>query len=67
MGHVTENVSRIAHNFMGCMSFDMTDEPYTTHSAVGVEGEILAIDGLSAEILLISLDRRSRGNGWTYK
>jgi len=33
MGHVTEDVSRIAHDLVTTMSFDMTDEPYTTHTA----------------------------------
>jgi hypothetical protein len=33
MGHVTENVSSIAHDLVAAMSFDVTDEPYTTHTA----------------------------------
>ena len=33
MGHVTEDVSRIAHDLVVSMSFDVTDEPYTTHAA----------------------------------
>jgi hypothetical protein len=33
MGHVTEDVSRIAHDLVVAMSFDVTDEPYTTHAA----------------------------------
>lgn len=31
MGHVAEDVSSIAHDFMSGMSFDVTDEPDTTH------------------------------------
>jgi hypothetical protein len=43
MGHVTEDVSCIAHYLVVTMSFDVTDEPYTTHAAAqemsrGVKG-----------------------------
>lgn len=33
MGHVAEDVSRIAHDLVASMSLDVTDEPYTTHAA----------------------------------
>lgn len=33
MGHVAEDVPRIAHDLVVAMSFDVTDEPYTTHAA----------------------------------
>lgn len=36
VGHITENVSRIAYNLVRCMAFDVTDEPDTTHIAVRV-------------------------------
>lgn len=36
MGHITENVSRIAYNLVRCMAFDVTDEPDTTHITVRV-------------------------------
>jgi len=38
MGHVTEDVSRIAHDLVAAMSFDVTDEPYTTHAAAQEDG-----------------------------
>lgn len=38
MGHVTENVSSIAHDLVATMSFDVTDEPYTTHAAAQEDG-----------------------------
>jgi hypothetical protein len=34
MGHVAEDVPRIAHDLVVSMAFDMTDEPDTTHSMV---------------------------------
>lgn len=37
MGHVAEDVSRIAHDLVAAMSFDVTDEPYTTHAAAQEE------------------------------
>lgn len=39
MGHVAEDVSRIAHDLVVAMSFDMTDEPYTTHAAAQEESK----------------------------
>ena len=33
MGHVAEDVSRIAHDLVTALSFDVTDKPYTTHAA----------------------------------
>lgn len=36
VGHITENVSRIAYNLVRCMAFDVTDEPDTTHITVRV-------------------------------
>jgi hypothetical protein len=33
MGHVAEDVSRIAHDLVVALSFDVTDKPYTTHAA----------------------------------
>lgn len=39
MGHVTEDAPGIAHNLVGCMSFDVADEPDTTHrSETGIGG-----------------------------
>lgn len=34
MGHVTKDAPRIAHDLVGTMAFDVTDEPDTTHAAV---------------------------------
>ena len=39
MGHVTEDVPRIAHNLVGSMSFDMADEPDSTHPTVWKSSE----------------------------
>lgn len=36
VGHITENVPRIAYNLVRCMAFDVTDEPDTTHITVRV-------------------------------
>jgi hypothetical protein len=42
MGHVAEDASSIAHDLVGGMSFDVTDEPDTTHALVwDGNGEVL--------------------------
>jgi len=42
MGHVTEDAPRIAHNLVRSMSFDVTDEPDTTHPTVGCGIEVIS-------------------------
>lgn len=61
MGHITENVSRIAHDLVAAMSFDVTDEPYTTHAAAQEDGRGNGSNGSARDADAMSRDLTYEG------
>jgi hypothetical protein len=49
MGHVTEHVPGIAYNLVGSMTFDVADEPDTTHFVVRCGIWVVSAGGVSVK------------------